>query len=67
MYTAGMEAIREYLKATGQNQSEFAKRVGVDRSTVTLWLQGKRHPSEDQQLIIWSRTGISLEKLRAGA
>ena len=62
-----MEAIREYLKATGQNQAQFAKRVGVTRSAVTLWLQGKRKPSEDQQAIIWSRTRISLEKLRGGA
>jgi transcriptional regulator with XRE-family HTH domain len=59
-----MEAIREYLQATGQSQSEFAKRVGVSRSTVTLWLQGKRHPTIDRQLIIWNRTGIGLDKLR---
>jgi transcriptional regulator with XRE-family HTH domain len=67
MYTARMEAIREYLRATGQNQAQFAKRVGVDRSTVTLWLNGKRKPSGTHQLIIWDRTGISLEKLRESA
>jgi transcriptional regulator with XRE-family HTH domain len=58
-----MEAIRQYLEATGLSQAQFAKRVGVDRSTVTLWIQGKRRPSHERQLIIWDRTGISLEKL----
>lgn len=59
-----MEAIREYLKVTGLNQSDFAKRVGVSRSTVTLWLQGKRQPSEFQAWRINNMTGIAMHKLR---
>ena len=56
--------IREYMKATGQNQSTFARRVGVHRSTVTLWVQGRRRPSKDQAWRIHTQTGIALEKLR---
>lgn len=59
-----MEAIREYLKATGQNQSEFAARVGASRSAVSLWIRGKRQPSDYQLYRIHRETGIALEKLR---
>ena len=65
MYTVAMEALREYMAATGMNQSKFAERVGVSRSAVTLWLQGKRRPTEDQLDIISARTGIDRSKLKA--
>ena len=58
-----MQAVRDYIKATGMNQAKFAARVGVSRSAVTLWLQGKRTPTEDQLDIISARTGIDRQKL----
>lgn len=63
MYTADMQAIREYLAATGQSQTQFAERVGVSRSAVTLWLQGKRFPSEFQRFRIHKATGIEMDRL----
>lgn len=37
-------ALRNWLKANNMKQCEFASRIKVDRSTVTLWVQGKRRP-----------------------
>ena len=58
-----MKALRQYMEATGLNQSKLAERVGVSRSTITLWLQGKRAPTDDRLDIISARTGIDRKKL----
>ena len=58
-----MKALHEYMAATGLNQSKLADRIGVTRSTVTLWLQGKRNPSADHLDLIAARTGINRNRL----
>ena len=60
---SGMKAIHDYLKATGLNQAQFAERINVDRSTVTLWLQGKRTPTDAHLDVISARTGIKRKLL----
>ena len=37
--------LRDWLKERGMLPSEFARRVGVSRCTVHLWLSGKAHPT----------------------
>ncbi len=40
--------LRELLVALGLNQTEFARRLRVNESLVSLWLSGKRTPSYGQ-------------------
>jgi transcriptional regulator with XRE-family HTH domain len=56
-----MKSLRDYMAATGLNQSQLAERVGVSRSIVTLWLQSKRFPSEFQRFKIHKATGIAID------
>ena len=58
-----MEALREYMKATGINQVELAKRVGVSATQMNHWLRKRRAPSVTNLKHISEKTGIKLEKL----
>jgi transcriptional regulator with XRE-family HTH domain len=58
-----MQILIDYMAATGLNKSKLARRIGVSRSTVTLWLQGKRKPCVDTLDLIAARTGIDRERL----
>jgi transcriptional regulator with XRE-family HTH domain len=58
-----MKILREYMAATGLNQSKLAERIGVSRSSITLWLQGKRQPTDAQLDVISARTGIERRRL----
>ncbi len=58
-------ALTEYMRATGLNQVELAKRIGVNPSQLNHWLNRERSPSAENLKLIWQRTGISLEKLVA--
>ena len=37
--------IKDALKLAGMNQSELARRIGVERATVSAWASGARLPS----------------------
>jgi len=52
--------ISDYIKQEGISQAEFARRIGVDRSTVTLWIQGLRRPASDMALHIEQVTDGSI-------
>ena len=62
-----MKTLHEYMAATGLNRSRLAERIGVSRSTVTLWMQRKRSPSAEHLDIISARTGIDRRRLEAEA
>lgn len=38
-------AVKEIRKATGLTQSAFAKRIGIEVSTLRNWEQGRREPT----------------------
>jgi transcriptional regulator with XRE-family HTH domain len=42
----GSEELKTIMKRLGYNQKQFAHRIGVSETAVSLWLQGKRtmHP-----------------------
>src|SRR5688572_14356236 len=57
-----LKEIRERLRAhvvtyCDANQSEFARRVGVSRSTVTGWFAGEPHAPDAGQLVVLARRG----------
>ena len=58
-----MEALRQYMKATGINQAELAKRIGVSATHLNHWIKKRRAPTVANLKQISERTGIRLEKL----
>lgn len=42
------ERIREILSYYEISQSEFCRRTGLDKSTVSLYINGKREPMQDK-------------------
>ncbi len=38
------EAVQEWLERAGQNQAGLAKIMGVDPSTITGWVRGRKRP-----------------------
>lgn len=59
-----MQPLIDYMKATGMSRAELARRIGVSRSLITYWMQGKRSPSDDALDVIAARTGISRKRLQ---
>jgi phage repressor protein C with HTH and peptisase S24 domain len=61
------ERLRAALEASGMNQSELARRVGVTRGAVSLWLTGQTGSLDGQNLVkvaialnvspVWLQTG----------
>ena len=58
-----MQALVDYMKISGLNQTELAKRIGVNQGHLNHWLQGRRAPTVANLKLISERTGISLEIL----
>lgn len=50
-------ALRKWLNDNEVNQSELARRIGVHRYSVTLYLQARRRPSLDTAKDIAHETG----------
>lgn len=46
------ERLRELMNEFGLTQADFGKTVGLDRSTVSLYLNGKRIPRQDKLALI---------------
>ena len=59
-----MKAIAKYLKEHGLSQREFGKRVGVNQSMVSQWLNGVRPLSPKKAVQINKRTAIPRHELR---
>lgn len=51
-----MTALGEYLERTGQSQSAFAEKAGVDRAMVTHYANGDRRPGLRYALAIEEAT-----------
>lgn len=46
------KALHDWIKGSNINQSELARRIGVHRSSITLYLQGRRRPSKPTACLI---------------
>jgi transcriptional regulator with XRE-family HTH domain len=56
--------LEAYLKARGWTQAELARRVGVSRQAVSLWLRGNEANLQGRHLIRLSQVlGVSVEEL----
>lgn len=47
----------QYLRLTGETQTQFGARVGAHPITVHKWVTGKEHPSPDAVSSIMAVTG----------
>lgn len=63
--TSRRRRFAERRKACGYNQEEFAEAVGVDRSTVQRWENGKTDPQPWQRPKIAKALGITANELDA--
>lgn len=57
------ERIMELRERYSIDKTEFAKRIGVDKSTITRYEDGDRQPTLDVLLKIKQRFGVSLDWL----
>ena len=61
------ELMQKALQASGMTARELAGRLGVDESTVSLWLSGQRSPRLDKLQIIADALGVKPSDLVADA
>lgn len=56
--TAHIEIIKQLLIDQGLTQQAFADAIGVNQTTVSQWLLGKKKPSYDSIAVIYEKFGI---------
>lgn len=61
MYRA--EKIKQKIKGSFGSYNKFAQAMGVDRSTVTKWLNGSRKPSYETAVKITRKLNVTLEDI----
>lgn len=54
-----------YLDAPGHSQTQLAKALGVQQSTISQWVRGVRIPRPDLALTLHALTGVPLKALLA--
>ena len=57
------ERLRELRERKGLTQTELAKRLGVGRTTVTLWERGDNHPRIDMLVDLAKILGVKVDYL----
>jgi transcriptional regulator with XRE-family HTH domain len=60
------DRIFERLKQLSMTQKEFAKKAGVQQSTISEWKKNKTNPSSDKILAICKALDVSPEWLLSG-
>jgi transcriptional regulator with XRE-family HTH domain len=58
---AAASLIDEILRGSGLSQAELARRAGIPRSVLNVYLRGHREPGADTLLRIISAAGFDLE------
>lgn len=58
-----MQVLKDYLSATGMDQAELARRIGVDPAQLNRWLRGRGTPTLRWLKAIHAATGIKAERL----
>ena len=57
------EVIRQLMLEKGLSQKALAKELRVDQTTVSQWLRGKKKPSYDIILALYTHFGITPDEL----
>lgn len=57
------QVIKEILIQHNLSQEKFAKMIGVNQTTVSKWLLGKKKPSFESVLLIYEKFGITPNEL----
>ncbi len=57
------QVIKEILIQNNLSQEKFAKIIGVNQTTISKWLMGKKKPSYDSILLIYQKFGITPNEL----
>lgn len=60
------DRIKIIIQKAGVTQATFAERIGIQQSAVSMWLSGKREPTEAIKKLICSEYGISRRWLETG-
>lgn len=58
--------IKTIIQKAGVTQAAFAERIGIQQSAVSMWLSGKREPTEATKKLICSEYGINRHWLETG-
>ena len=53
------EIIRQYLIDNKSSQEELANTLGVNQTTVSQWLSGKKKPGYDRIKLIYDKLGVT--------
>ena len=53
-----VEVIRDIMSENGLSQEAFARIIGVNQTTVSQWLLGKKKPSYDSIRSIYEKFGV---------
>lgn len=56
-------SIDAYLEGTGSTQQEFAAKLGISQSALSMIKNGQRIPRPELALLIHDLTGVPLETL----
>ena len=52
------EIIRQVMQEKNLSQQAFAQKIGVNQTTVSQWLLGKKKPGYDSILMMYQQFGI---------
>lgn len=61
-----VERLRELLNCTKSTQAALAEKIGVQQSTVSMWMSGQREPTEAVKRLICREYGVNYEWLAYG-
>ena len=53
-----VEIIKQVMQENGYSQQAFADILGVNQTTVSQWLLGKKKPGYDSILLLYEKFGI---------
>ena len=53
------EVIKQLLEDRSMSQQKFANEIGVNQTTVSQWLLGRKKPSYDNIYAIYEKFGIT--------
>lgn len=58
-----IEVIKEIMQEEGYSQQTFADILGVNQTTVSQWLLGKKKPGYDSILRLYEKFGVEPNQL----
>lgn len=54
-----IEALRELMSEHGLSQQKLADALGINQTTVSQWLLGRKKPGYDSILLLYERFGLT--------